>query len=144
MQFTSCFVRKRAILFFNREETFDSEGKWTKTVVKALSALETRRSEVAELRKKYISLHTSHLALLDEWINKTEPKETSSTQMTPWSWALLERPPVAHLSKNFPTLHGTRRFIPVFLTHINPIHFTPSHYSNIHFNTIQTHTTLSS
>jgi hypothetical protein len=32
----------------------------------------------------------------------------------PWSWALLEEPPIAQLLRNFPTFHGTRRFISVF------------------------------
>jgi hypothetical protein len=36
------------------------------------------------------------------------------TQLTPWSWALLGKPPVAQLLKNFPTIYGTRRFITVF------------------------------
>jgi hypothetical protein len=31
--------------------------------------------------------------------------------LTPYSWALLEKPPVAQLIKNFPTIHGTRGFI---------------------------------
>jgi hypothetical protein len=37
-----------------------------------------------------------------------------SNWLTPWSWALLEKPPVAQLLKNFPTFYGTRRFITVF------------------------------
>jgi hypothetical protein len=36
------------------------------------------------------------------------------TQLTPWSWVLLEKPPVAQLLKNFPTFYGTPRFIIVF------------------------------
>jgi hypothetical protein len=31
-----------------------------------------------------------------------------------WSWALLEKPPIVHLLKNFSTFYGTRRFITVF------------------------------
>jgi hypothetical protein len=31
-----------------------------------------------------------------------------------WSWALLEKPPVVQLLKNFPAFYGTRRFITVF------------------------------
>jgi hypothetical protein len=34
--------------------------------------------------------------------------------LTPRSWVLLEKPPVAQLSKNIPTLYKTRRFINVF------------------------------
>jgi hypothetical protein len=32
-----------------------------------------------------------------------------------WSWALLEKPPVAQLLKNFPTCYGTRQSIAVFI-----------------------------
>jgi hypothetical protein len=31
-----------------------------------------------------------------------------------WSWALLEKPPIVQLLKNFPAFYGTRRFITVF------------------------------
>jgi hypothetical protein len=34
----------------------------------------------------------------------------------PWSWALLQKPPIAHLFKNFLKFYGTRRFITVFTT----------------------------
>jgi hypothetical protein len=34
--------------------------------------------------------------------------------VTSWSWALLKKPPVTQLLKNFPTFYGTRRFITVF------------------------------
>jgi hypothetical protein len=36
------------------------------------------------------------------------------TKLTPWSWALLEKPPVVQLPKNFPAFYATRRFITVF------------------------------
>jgi hypothetical protein len=32
--------------------------------------------------------------------------------LTPWSWALLEKPPFAQLLKNFPKFYGTLGFIP--------------------------------
>jgi hypothetical protein len=32
----------------------------------------------------------------------------------PWSCALLDKPPVVQLLKNFPTFYGTRRLITVF------------------------------
>jgi hypothetical protein len=35
-------------------------------------------------------------------------------KLTPCSWALLEKPPVVQLLKNFPIFYGTRRFITVF------------------------------
>jgi hypothetical protein len=36
------------------------------------------------------------------------------SRLTPWNWALLKKLPVAQLLNNFPTFHGTRRFIAVF------------------------------
>jgi hypothetical protein len=63
--------------------------------------------------------------------------------LTPCSWALFEKAPVAWPFKNFPTFHGTRRFIilpssrePDTLSQLNLAYTTPSHFSNIHFNTI--------
>jgi hypothetical protein len=51
-----------------------------------------------------------------------------------WSWALLEKPPIVQLLKNFPTFYGTRRFINVFtralhwsLSWARSIQFIPSH-----------------
>jgi hypothetical protein len=38
--------------------------------------------------------------------------------LTPWSWVLLEKPPVPQLLKKFPTFNRTRRFITVFTTAI--------------------------
>jgi hypothetical protein len=40
----------------------------------------------------------------------TEPHN----QLTPWSWALLQKPPVAQTPKIFPAFYGTRSFIVVF------------------------------
>jgi hypothetical protein len=34
--------------------------------------------------------------------------------LTPWSWCPLEKPTVGQPLMNFPTFHGTRRFITVF------------------------------
>jgi hypothetical protein len=34
--------------------------------------------------------------------------------LTTWRWALLQKPPVVQLLKDFPTFYGTRRFITVF------------------------------
>jgi hypothetical protein len=39
---------------------------------------------------------------------------------------------VVQLLENFPTFYGTRRFIIVFLSQINPVHATPSHLSEMH------------
>jgi hypothetical protein len=41
-------------------------------------------------------------------------EKTEYAQLTPWSWALLEKLPVVHPHKNFPTFYGTRRFLTVF------------------------------
>jgi hypothetical protein len=38
----------------------------------------------------------------------------SGIGLTSWSWALLEKPLVVYLLKNFPAIHGTRRFITVY------------------------------
>jgi hypothetical protein len=38
----------------------------------------------------------------------------SVAKLTSWSWALLEKPPVAQLLKDLLTCYGTRRFITVF------------------------------
>jgi hypothetical protein len=35
-------------------------------------------------------------------------------QLTPWTWALLQKPPIAQQLKNFSAFYGTRRFIIVF------------------------------
>jgi hypothetical protein len=35
-------------------------------------------------------------------------------ELTPWSWALLEKPPVMQLLKNVQTFHGTRKWITMF------------------------------
>jgi hypothetical protein len=54
--------------------------------------------------------------------------------LTPRSWALLEKQPVAQLLKKIPTFYGTRRFITVFkralrwsLSWARSIQFTPTH-----------------
>jgi hypothetical protein len=46
-------------------------------------------------------------AMFHLWVN-------NRNQLTPWSWAFLEKPPVAQILKNFPTFYGTRSFITVF------------------------------
>jgi hypothetical protein len=50
-------------------------------------------------------------------------KRYSPSCLSPWSWALIEKTPVAQLLKNFPTFCGTRRFITVF---IRPPHWSLS------------------
>jgi hypothetical protein len=64
-------------------------------------------------------------------------------KLTSWSWALLGKPPVAQLFKNFRTLFTTRGFINMFtrprhcpLSLMNPVHTTPSCSSKIYFNII--------
>jgi hypothetical protein len=44
----------------------------------------------------------------------------NNMQLTPWSWVLLEKPPVAQLLKNFHNLYGTRRFITVLVNFSYP------------------------
>jgi hypothetical protein len=55
-------------------------------------------------------------------------------KLTSWNWALLEKPPVAQLLKNFPAFYGTRKFITVFtwalhrsLSWARSIHSIPPH-----------------
>jgi hypothetical protein len=50
---------------------------------------------------------------------KSPPLDTHSLM----SWALLEKPPVVQLLKNFQTFYGTRRFITVFTS---ALHWSPS------------------
>jgi hypothetical protein len=61
------------------------------------------------------------------------------------NWALLEKPPVVQLHKNFSIFYGTRRFITVFtralhlvpiLSEISLFHTIPSSLSKIHFNIV--------
>jgi hypothetical protein len=67
-----------------------------------------------------------------------------STELTPWNWALLEKPPVAQLLKNFPTFYGTRRFIPMFTRALHCLSWarsiqsilSPSYFSEINLKTI--------
>jgi hypothetical protein len=42
--------------------------------------------------------------------------DSKITKLTSWNWALLEKPPVVQLLKNFPATYGTRRFITMFTT----------------------------
>jgi hypothetical protein len=42
------------------------------------------------------------------------PLYCSIWRLTPWSWALLEKPPVVQPLKNFPAFYGIQRFITVF------------------------------
>jgi hypothetical protein len=66
-----------------------------------------------------------------------------------WGWALLEKPPVVQLVRNFPPFYGTRRFITVFtwalrrsLSTARSNHSIPPH--QIHFNIIHPPTSWSS
>jgi hypothetical protein len=55
------------------------------------------------------------------------PPNWSGGQRTPWSWVLLEMPPVAQLLKNVPTIYGTGRFITVYLFWARWIQTIPLH-----------------
>jgi hypothetical protein len=41
-------------------------------------------------------------------------KRRNKVFLTPWNWALLEKPPVVQLLKNVPAFYGTRTFITAF------------------------------
>jgi hypothetical protein len=70
-------------------------------------------------------------------------------ELTSWSWALLEKPPIVQLLKNFATFYGTRRFITVItralhgsLSWARSIQSIPSHLPKIHCNIIHTYLRL--
>jgi hypothetical protein len=57
-----------------------------------------------------------------------------------WSWALIEKPPIVQLLKNFPSFYGTWRFIIVFkralpwsLSWARLVQFIPSHCVSLRF-----------
>jgi hypothetical protein len=51
-------------------------------------------------------------------------------ELTPWSWALLEQPPVTQLLKNFPIFYETRGFITMFKRALHwPLSSARSHQS---------------
>jgi hypothetical protein len=57
------------------------------------------------------------------------PEPVWTIELTLWSWALLERPPVVRPLDSFPAFHGTRRFntkftraLYLFLSWARPIH----------------------
>jgi hypothetical protein len=47
--------------------------------------------------------------------------------LSPWSWALLEKPPVTQPLKNFPAFYGTQSFIAVSISWASSIQSTPPH-----------------
>jgi hypothetical protein len=86
------------------------------------------------------------LTVLGKWYKTYSWAMASSCiKLTPWSWALLEKPPIVQLLKNSPAFYRTRRFIAVFprapplvpiLSQIHPIHTIPFYLSKIHFNIV--------
>jgi hypothetical protein len=57
-----------------------------------------------------------HLPVMQLVKNMSERKILRNYSLTQsWTWALLEKPPVVPLLKNFPAYYGTRRFITVFI-----------------------------
>jgi hypothetical protein len=49
-----------------------------------------------------------------EWPAVVDVCTSITNSLTPWSWALHAKLPLAQLLKNFPTFYGTWRFITVF------------------------------
>jgi hypothetical protein len=67
------------------------------------------------------------------------------------NWALLQKPPIVQLLKDFPAFYGSQRFNTVFtralhwpLSSATSIHPIPSCLSKIHFNIVHPPTSLSS
>jgi hypothetical protein len=54
------------------------------------------------------------------------------TKLTTWSWALLEKPPIVQLLKNFQAFYGTRRFITMFTKAPPTGPYPQPHQSNPH------------
>jgi hypothetical protein len=81
----------------------------------------------------------SECSLMLSW----QPRFTN--WLTPWSWVLVDKSPLAHSPKKFSTFYEARRFITVFtravhwsliVSQINPVHTSLSYLSKIHFNII--------
>jgi hypothetical protein len=58
--------------------------------------------------------HSAHICMI--MMSNMGHKHESLAKLTPRSWVLLEKPPVAQLLKNFPIRYGTRTFITVLIT----------------------------
>jgi hypothetical protein len=76
----------------------------------------------------------THLSFLWEYLLSFVVGMILTNLLSPWSWALLEKPSVMQLLKNFPTYYGTWRFITVFtralhrsLSWARQIQFIPLH-----------------
>jgi hypothetical protein len=73
---------------------------------------------------------TIKIPIVPNWFHAMKSHNDYWTSiLTPWRWALLEKPPVLQLLKNFPAFNGTRRFITVvpILSQINPVYTSPSY-----------------
>jgi hypothetical protein len=80
----------------------------------------------------------------DAWCNSFFPLCRRYTELTPWSWVFLEKPPVT-AAQEFPNIlwnpkvhyrvHKSPSLVPI-VSHINPVHTNPSYFSKIHFNII--------
>jgi hypothetical protein len=72
-------------------------------------------------------------------IKLSRPWNTRVNYLTPWSWVLLEKPPVAQLFKNFPHFMEPESLLPcsqepsliAILSQINPVHTASSCLSKI-------------
>jgi hypothetical protein len=77
-------------------------------------AQQTTVGRGARAEKAYPSYFLTQMFLCGIRCPHRETRKDILTEPTPWSWAILEKPPVVQLLKNIPTFYGTRRFITVF------------------------------
>jgi hypothetical protein len=100
--------------------------------------------------EKFDEFSTGHLVKSRVWCVDVDEGTVDVYELTSWSGALLEKPPVGQQLNNFPAIYGIRRFIILFTRashwsrQIDPVHITPFYFSRIHFNIIHASTSWSS
>jgi hypothetical protein len=83
---------------------------WTKELPRQVKSCYTR--SVNRRTWDGVSAHASDTLKYYQQSHSSPPRKSSLTHSQ--SWALLEKPQIVQLLKNFPAFYGTRRFITVF------------------------------